>query len=253
MLALFRLWRGHRLLLLMVCPIQKMRSNPMHSMKFTTAVVLPPPDLAHAIPAPKGSLGRSSGVSKHSPECVFGWHNGILVEMLFVHYFTCIHKNGTSDGTDTVTSKLPGDSASLIHRFTVSANGTQLSQGTDSYHTVARILKIGGESRDKDMSADNVLGFSQVDDTAAADHVTMVFSQFLGLFSQASVRYLDRIMAWTPSLTGGIVVVRDPCLHGRFSIGSLCVGPSDTMSWSPTIGLLITSQEPIHGPDLGAE
>ena len=55
-----------------------------------------------------------------------------------------------------------------------------------------------------------------------------------------------RILAWTPSLTGGIVAVRDPCLHGRFSIESLCVGPSDTMSWSPTIGLLITPQEPIQ-------
>ena len=61
---------------------------------------------------------------------------------------------------------------------------------------------------------------------------------------------MGRIMAWTPSLTGGIVVVRDPCLHGRFSIGSLCVGPSDTMSWSPTIGLLITPQETIQ-PRLG--
>ena len=61
---------------------------------------------------------------------------------------------------------------------------------------------------------------------------------------------MGRIMAWTPSLTGGIVVVRDPCLHGRFSIGSLCVGPSDTMSWSPTIGLLITPLEPIQ-PRLG--
>ena len=57
---------------------------------------------------------------------------------------------------------------------------------------------------------------------------------------------MGRILAWTPSLTGGIVVVRDPCLHGRFSIGSLCVGPSDTMSWSPTIGLLITPQESIQ-------
>ena len=61
---------------------------------------------------------------------------------------------------------------------------------------------------------------------------------------------MGRIMAWTLSLTGGIVVVRDPCLHGRFSIGSLCVGPSDTMSWSPTIGLLISPQEPIQ-PRLG--
>ena len=61
---------------------------------------------------------------------------------------------------------------------------------------------------------------------------------------------MGRIMAWTPSLTGGIVAVRDPCLHGRFSIGSLCVGPSDTMSWSPTIGLLITPLEPIQ-PRLG--
>ena len=61
---------------------------------------------------------------------------------------------------------------------------------------------------------------------------------------------MGRILAWTPSLTGDIGVVRDPCLHGRFSIGSLCVGPSDTMSWSPTIGLLITPQEPIQ-PRLG--
>ena len=59
-----------------------------------------------------------------------------------------------------------------------------------------------------------------------------------------------RILAWTPSLTGGIVAVRDPCLHGRFSIESLCVGPSDTMSWSPTVGLLITPLEPIQ-PRLG--
>ena len=57
---------------------------------------------------------------------------------------------------------------------------------------------------------------------------------------------MGRILAWTPSLTGGIVVLRGPCLAGRFSIGSLCVGPSDTMSWSPTIGLLITPQEPIQ-------
>ena len=61
---------------------------------------------------------------------------------------------------------------------------------------------------------------------------------------------MGRILAWTPSLTGGIVVVRGPCLHGRYSIGSLCVGPSDTMPWSPTIGLLITPQEPIQ-PRLG--
>ena len=57
---------------------------------------------------------------------------------------------------------------------------------------------------------------------------------------------MGRILAWTPSLTGGIVVLRGPCLAGQFSIGSLCVGPSDTMSWSPTIGLLITPQESIQ-------
>ena len=57
---------------------------------------------------------------------------------------------------------------------------------------------------------------------------------------------MGRILAWTSSLTGGIVVLRGPCFAGQFSIGSLCVGPSDTMSWSPTIGLLITPQEPIQ-------
>ena len=56
---------------------------------------------------------------------------------------------------------------------------------------------------------------------------------------------MGRILAWTPSLTGGILVVRGTCSHGRYSIESLCVGPSDSMPWSPTRGLLITPQEPI--------
>ena len=135
---------------------------------------------------PSGS--DSSGPNRNS---TFVLPSASLVDLHSFKVHATIQTNGVSNNADTVTSKLPGDSASLIHRFTVSANGTQLSQGTDSYHTVARILKLGGESRDKDMSVDNTLGFSQIDDTAAADHVTMVFSQFLGLFSQASVRYLD--------------------------------------------------------------
>ena len=39
-----------------------------------------------------------------------------------------------------------------------------------------------------------------------------------------------RILAWTPSLTGGIVAVRDPCLHGRFSIESLMSEGVSTLS-----------------------
>ena len=99
--------------------------------------------------------------------------------------------SGASNGADTVTGKLPGDSASLIQRLTVAANGQQLSQGCNEYNSVSRVLKIGSTSRDRDLSTDRLLGFSTIDDTDAADHVTMVWYQFLGLFSQASVRYLD--------------------------------------------------------------
>ena len=95
------------------------------------------------------------------------------------------------DNLVTVTGKLPGGGESLINRFTVAANGQQISQGCQEYNSVSRVLKIGSCSRDRDLSTDRLLGFSTIDDTIGVDHVTMVWYEFLGLFSQASVRYLD--------------------------------------------------------------
>ena len=135
---------------------------------------------------PSGS--DSSGPNQH---CTFVLPSASLVDLHSFKIHADVETGGYSDGTDTVTGKLPGDSASLIHRLTVSANGTQLSQGCNEYNSVARVLKIGSTSRDRDLSTDRLLGFSTIDDTVGAEHVTMVFHQFLGLFSQASVRYLD--------------------------------------------------------------
>ena len=136
-------------------------------------------------------MPSGSDTSGPNQNTTFVLPSASLVDLHSFKIHADVETTGTSNQIDTVTGKLPGDSASLIHRMTVSANGTQLSQGCNEYNSVARVLKIGSTSRDRDLSTDRLLGFSTIDDTIAADAVTMVWYQFLGLFSQASVRYLD--------------------------------------------------------------
>ena len=132
-----------------------------------------------------------SDVSGPNQNSTFVLPSASLIDLHSFRVVADVETTGVTDGTHTIHAKLPGDGSSLIHRMTVSANGTQLSQGCNEYNSVARILKIASTSRDRDLSTDRLLSFSTMNDEESNDHVTMVWHQFLGLFSQASVRYLD--------------------------------------------------------------
>ena len=139
-------------------------------------------------------MPSGSDTSGPNQLCTFVLPSNSIIDLHSFKIHGDVQSNRVSDQNDTVKGCLP-EGSQLISRVTVSAGGTQLSQGCNSYNSVARMLKIASCSRDKDLSSDRLLSFSTLDDTAGAnnvgDHVTMVWSEFLGLFSQASVRYLD--------------------------------------------------------------
>eukprot|EP00965_Chrysotila_dentata_P086723 2862442-Pleurochrysis_carterae.AAC.1 len=90
----------------------------------------------------------------------------------------------------TVYGKLPQDSTSLIKRLEVTINGIQVQQGSDQYNTVCRVLKLGGSTRDKDLSIDRTLCHAAMTDDAAIDDETMIFSDFKGFLGSSSCKYL---------------------------------------------------------------
>lgn len=139
-------------------------------------------------------MPSGSDTSGPNQLCTFVLPSNSIIDLHSFKIHGDVQSNRVSNANDTVKGCLP-EGSQLISRVTVSAGGTQLSQGCNSYNSVARMLKIASCSRDKDLSTDRLLSFSTLDDTPGAnnvgDHVTMVWSEFLGLFSQASVRYLD--------------------------------------------------------------
>ena len=93
-------------------------------------------------------------------------------------------------GGATVYGKLPQDSTSLINRLEVTINGVQIQQGSDQYNTVCRVLKLGGSTRDRDLSIDRTLAHSAMTDDAKIDDETMIFSDFAGFLGSSSCKYL---------------------------------------------------------------
>ena len=104
-----------------------------------------------------------------------------------------VKTNAAINGSDRVHFKLPGDSASLIHRSEVSFNGTVVSHGCNEFNTVHRVKKISSCSRDRDLSTDMLLQHSSLRDDEAIDDLTLIFpfSHFPRIFGESSCRCLD--------------------------------------------------------------
>ena len=115
--------------------------------------------------------------------------NALLDMRSFKFHFdvTC---NSVTVGGATVRGRLPPDASSLISRVEVFINGIQVQQGTAEYGSIARILKIGRSSRDKDGSIDRALQHSAVIPDDAAEDVSVVLSSWCGFLGETATRYL---------------------------------------------------------------
>jgi len=103
-------------------------------------------------------------------------------------------------GSDKVFGKLPADSASLISRLEIQANGQQLTHASSEFNSISKVLKLCKVSLRHDHSVERLLSHSEHKTDAAVDDVSLVFMNLFGFFGDSSVRYLDT------SLVGAITV-----------------------------------------------
>ena len=117
----------------------------------------------------------------------FKWHFDVLCTSATV-------------GARTVRGRLPADASSLISRVECFLNGIQVQQGTPEYGTICRLLKIGRSCRDKDGSIDRALHHGAVISADAAEDVSVVVSDWVGILNESSTRY------WPMDLLGQLQV-----------------------------------------------
>ena len=99
----------------------------------------------------------------------------------------------------TISSKSPADFSSLISSFSVFIGGVCVSQTSNDYGTIARVLKLVKSSRDRDSSIDNTLSHGIIDGDDTADDFSVAWTPQTGLWN-ASTRYLPT------SITGSVVL-----------------------------------------------
>lgn len=101
----------------------------------------------------------------------------------------CLCTSSGAGGTQ-VHGRLPASSMSLISRLEVYVNGVAITQGAAEYNTICRMLKIPRCSRDRDGSIDRSLSHGAIIDANAPENASLVFSDFPGVLSECSARYL---------------------------------------------------------------
>ena len=130
------------------------------------------------------TAGPNRVVSVNLPE------GGALVDAKSFKMHFDVTTTSVTTGSATVAARLPADASSLISRVEIYINGVQINQGAAEYGTIARILKIGRCSRDKDGSIDRALHHGAVDPTDGVETVSLVMSDFLGLLGESSCRFI---------------------------------------------------------------
>ena len=80
----------------------------------------------------------------------------------------------TTTKNGTISSKAPADFSSLISSFSVFVGGVRVSQATNDYGTIARVLKLVKSNRDRDGSIDGTLSHGQIDGNDTADDFHLI-------------------------------------------------------------------------------
>ena len=105
----------------------------------------------------------------------------------------------TTTKNGTISAKAPADFSSLISSFSVFCGGVCVSQSSNDYGTIARVLKLVNSSRDRDSSIDGTLTHGLIDGDDTADQFSVALTPQTGLWN-ASTRYLPT------SITGSVVL-----------------------------------------------
>jgi len=115
-----------------------------------------------------------------------------LLDMKSFRFFfqvTCSQAN-TGSSTDYVYARCPDDASTFIQKLEVYLNGVQVSSGQNEYNSMARLIKIGKSSNDRNSSYGQLTENAFITADSKAQVANLCVSEWNGFLNDLSTRFL---------------------------------------------------------------
>jgi hypothetical protein len=147
----------------------------------------------------------------------------------FRFFFTvaCTNPNGTGSGSDFVYARCPDDASTFIQKLEVYLNGVQVSSGQNEYNSMARLIKIGKGSNDRNSSYGQLTGGAFITADSKAQTANLCVSEWNGFLNDLSTRFL-------PTSLMGQIQVRITLANNAVLVPATVVGGNAVIPTSLT-------------------
>jgi len=115
-----------------------------------------------------------------------------LLDMKSFRFFftvTCSTANTNAAG-DAVFARCPDDASTFVQKLEVYLNGVQVSSGQNEYNSMARLIKIGKGSNDRNSSYGQLTSNAFITAAAAQQTANLCISEWDGFLNDLSTRFL---------------------------------------------------------------
>ena len=115
-----------------------------------------------------------------------------LLDMKSFRFFfrvVCSQQN-TGASSDYVYARCPDDASTFVQKLEVYLNGVQVSSGQNEYNSMARLIKIGKCSNDRNGSYNQLTSNSFITADSKAQVANLCISEWNGFLNDLSTRFL---------------------------------------------------------------
>lgn len=154
-----------------------------------------------------------------------------LLDMKSFRFFfqvTCAQTN-TGSVADYVYARCPDDASTYIQKLEVYLNGVQVSSGQNEYNSMARLLKIGKGSNDRNSSYGQLTSNAFITADSTAQVANLCVSEWNGFLNELSTRFL-------PTSLMGQVQVRITLANNAVLVPAIVVSGNAVIPTSLTAG-----------------
>jgi hypothetical protein len=115
-----------------------------------------------------------------------------ILDLKSFRMFFKVAGNSAGAGGTAVHAYLPDDASTLLSKVEVYINGVQVSSGASEYNTLARLVKIGQSSPDRNGSVDrmNAHSFVATPVSGSSETAYVCISEWHNILGQSSTRFL---------------------------------------------------------------
>jgi hypothetical protein len=144
-----------------------------------------------------------------------------LLDMKSFRFFFQVICNQANTGSsaDHVFARCPDDASTFVQKLEVYLNGVQVSSGQNEYNSMARLIKIGKGSNDRNGSYGQLTSNSFITADTKAQVANLCVSEWNGFLNDLSTRFL-------PTSLMGQIQVRITLANNAVLVPAIASGPN---------------------------